>query len=309
MKKTLILSALLVAAALPLSAQEQTATPSLSGVASEVVATVNGHELTRDQLAALAVAIYGRQILETLIAQEAVRQEAAKQGVSITKEEIEEYARKRVQEQLDDMARKSGATDLADLVARSGQPPDAAAQMRAKAEAALRPFVEPELLATKLIARGITVTDDDVLNEYDRRYGAKARVLQIVLETEAEAQGVIEKLRMGADFGQLAQEVSKDTVSRRHNGEMPPLPITALLGAAASKLKPGEISEPIQTPDGFHVLKLVELIPAGNAVLEDVKETLRADVLERRIRDDQEDWLRALLGRTDIKRTFGVPTP
>jgi foldase protein PrsA len=309
MKKILTVSALLIALSAPLAAQERTERLSLPDVASEVVARVNGRDLTRDELAALAVAVYGSQVLETLISQEVVRQEAERQGVTVTQAQIDEYVGQRVQQYLDGVARKAGAKDVAELAARAGEPADAVARMRARAETALRPFVEPELLAMKLMAREITITDDEVRTEYNRQYGAKAKVLQIVLGTKAEAQSVIEKLRMGADFKQLAQEVSKDPVSRRNGGEMSPLPVTSLLGSAASKLKPGEISEPVQSPDGFHVLKLVEMVPASETAFEDVKDALRDGLFERRIGERKDRWLGDLVSRADVTRMFQVPTP
>jgi foldase protein PrsA len=278
--------------------------PSLAEIAPEVVAVVNGRDLTRDQLAAVAVAVYGRPILETLISQEVVCQEAERRGISVTEEEVEQFTRRRVQEQLDAMARRMGAKDAADLTAQAGRSPQTLEDLRVKSEAALRPFVKPELLAARMMAQEIEVTEEDVRGEFDQRYGPKVKVLQIVLGTKAEAEGAIEKLRMGADFRQLAQEVSKDLVTRRQGGEMPLLPVSSALGAPASRLKPGEISDVIQTPDGFHVLKLVDLIPAENASFDEVKDALSTEILEQRIKDRREKWIGDLIARADVKRLF-----
>ena len=79
--------------------------------------------------------------------------------------------------------------------------------------------------------------------EFDRRYGPKAKVLQIVLRSEADAEDVIKKLNLGADFVEMARDVSVDNVSRRKGGEIPPLGRGSPLGDAAFKLKPGQFSD------------------------------------------------------------------
>ena len=274
----------------------------LAEVAPEVVATVNGKDLSRDQLGALMFSLYGRQTLETLITQEAVRQEAERQGVTVTPEEVEAFGRARVQEQLDEQARRMGAKDLSDLVARSKSSAAQVEALRRNAEEALRPFVAPELLARKLMAREVTVSDADLRAEFDRQHGPKVKFLQIVTRTKPEAEEIVKKLALGADFAALARELSQDRVSARKGGEMDPLSRGTLLGDAAFALKPGQVSAPVQSPDGFHVVKLVEVLPAAGTAFDEVKEALRADLVDRTMRAQREEWLDKLLLRTEVRR-------
>ena len=227
-------------------------------VAPEIVATVNGKPLTRDQLSAVALSLYGRAALDALISEEVVRQEAAKQGITLSREEVEAYVKKSAREQLDEIARRGGAKDLADWGAKKGRSAEEIETMRKDRETALRPFAGPELLARKLMLKTIEVTDADLREEFERRYGPHAKVLQIVLRSKADAEETIKKLNLGADFAQLARDQSEDPVSRRAGGAIPPLSRGSALGDAAFRLKPGQISDVIETPDGFHVLKLVE---------------------------------------------------
>jgi len=79
-------------------------------------------------------------------------------------------------------------------------------------------------------------------------------------EALARAQELRKKLVEGADFGELATRESDDTTSRArsgdmgtfHRGQMPPLE------AAAFSLKIGDLSEPIKTPLGYHILRIDE---------------------------------------------------
>jgi foldase protein PrsA len=288
----------------PAKSAEPAGAPSASEVVPDVVATVNGKPLTRDQLAALTIALYGRQTLDTLVSQEVVRQEAARLGITVTREEIEAYTAKRVRDQLDEMARKLGAKNAADLAAKAGRNTDALDTLRKNAEAGLLPFVGPELLARKMIAKDVKVTDEEVRAEFDRQYGPKAKLLQIVLRTRSKAKDVLKQLSQGADFAQLARDVSEDPVSRRANGQIPPVPPGSALGDAAFALKPGQISDVVETPDGFHVLKLVELVPASSAKFDEVKDQLRNELTERTMTNVREKWLNDLLKKADIRRTL-----
>jgi len=291
-------------AAAPAATVEPAREPGMADIVPEVVATVNGKPVSRDQLAALCIHFEGKAALETLIQYELIRQEAAKQEVTITPEEIETHIRKSAQEQLDARARMNSAKDFADWAAKNGLKPEEAARRVRDEEDWLRPFAGPELLAQKILLKSVTVTDADVAAEFNRRYGPKAKVLQIVLRSEADAEDVIKKLSLGADFAEMARDVSVDNVSRRKGGEIPPLGPGSPLGDAAFKLKPGQFSDPIKTPDGFHVLKLVEMMPAVDKHLDDVKGEIRESLTALRLLEKREKWIDGLFDKAAIKRNM-----
>jgi foldase protein PrsA len=197
-----------------------------------------------------------------------------------------------------------GAKDFADWAAKKGLKPEETARQVHVWEDWLRPFAEPELLARKILLKSVQVTEADVRAEFDRRYGPKAKVLQIVLPSQAEAKDVVEKLKLGADFAEMARDVSVDNVSRRKGGEIPPLGQGSPLGDAAFRLKPGQFSDPVKTPDGFHVLKLVELIPAVDKNFEDVKGEIRESLTSTRLIEQRDKWIDGLFDRAAIQRNL-----
>jgi foldase protein PrsA len=276
--------------------------PSLAEVAPEIVATVNGAPIHRDELAAICIHFDGKAALETLIEHELIRQEAAKQGVTASEEEVQAYIKKSVQEQLDARARMDGAKDFADWAARNNLKPDEAARRVRQEEDRLRPLAAPELLARKILLKSVNVTEEDVRAEFDRLYGPKAKVLQIALRSEADAQDVIKKLNLGADFADMAREVSVDNVSRRKGGEIPPLGRGSPLGDAAFNLKPGQFSQLIRTPDGIHIVKLLEMIPAADKHLEEVKGEIRESLTTRQLLERREKWIEELFDKAAIQR-------
>jgi len=277
---------------------------SLAEITPPIVAEVNGVRLTREQLGGLTVSLYGRSAMNALIAGELVRQEARKRGVSVTREELEAYAAELAAKELDFLARKSGFDSFAQLEASGREPPGELAKMRVSAERRIRALAGVELLTRKLVRRTISITPEEVRKAYERQYGPRAEILQIVLDTREEALAARRKLQLGADFAKLAREISTDHISGASDGKMPPVPRASELGQVAFSLAPGEISGIIQTPDGFHIIKLVRLLPASEKRFEDVREALTKELAEKRVRAARRGWLEQLRSRADVKRHF-----
>ncbi|TDF82604.1 peptidylprolyl isomerase [Pseudomonas sp. H9] len=82
----------------------------------------------------------------------------------------------------------------------------------------------------------------------------------------------------GADFAELARTYSQDPGSAAQGGDIGPQPLAQLLPevrGVVTRLKVGEVSEPLQSSLGFHVIKLTESQPARIATLDEVRGQLR----------------------------------
>jgi parvulin-like peptidyl-prolyl isomerase len=83
----------------------------------------------------------------------------------------------------------------------------------------------------------------------------------ILVETEDEAKEIISRLEAGEDFAELAAELSTDTTSGAMGGDLGWFPRGAMVAAfedAAFSLEPGEISEPVESGFGWHVIEVLE---------------------------------------------------
>ena len=143
------------------------------------------------------------------------------------------------------------------------------------------------------------VKDSDIQAEYDR-FKAQAgdkeyHVRHILLETEAEAKAVIAKLKGGAKFEDLAK-TSKDSGTAATGGDLDwasPSSFPKPFSDAFVGLQKGGITEnPVQTPNGFHVIKLDDTRAAKLPSLEEVKPQVEEALQQKKLQAYQEELLK-----------------
>ena len=135
-----------------------------------------------------------------------------------------------------------------------------------------------------------TIADADIQALYDANFADAGGDLEwnashILVATEEEAQSLIEQLNDGADFVALAQEFSTGPSGPNGGalgwfgtGMMVPEFETAVAGLAAE-----EISAPVQTQFGWHVVKLNESRISARPALEDVRADLEEELRRQRV--------------------------
>jgi peptidyl-prolyl cis-trans isomerase D len=138
-------------------------------------------------------------------------------------------------------------------------------------------------------------SDDEVKAYYDEhrddRFTApeevRARHILIKLPPAADekaraaartkAEDVLAKVKKGADFAKLAQEVSEDTGTASKGGDLGLFSrghMVPAFDAAAFALEPGGVSDIVETPFGFHIIKVEEKVPGGQKPLEAVRDEI-----------------------------------
>ena len=100
---------------------------------------------------------------------------------------------------------------------------------------------------------------------------------------KAAAEKAAARAREGEDFARLVQELSDDTESKTKGGEISfaraSRSVPPQFEAAAFSLKPGQISDPVQTVFGYHVIKLIEKTPPTRIPLDKVHKRI-VDLLQ-----------------------------
>ena len=135
-----------------------------------------------------------------------------------------------------------------------------------------------------------TIADADVQALYDANFADAGGDLEwnashILVATEEEAQNLIDQLNDGADFVALAQEFS--TGPSGPNGGALGWFGTGMMvqefETAVAGLEAGEISAPVQTQFGWHVVKLNESRTSAPPALEDVRADLEEELRRQRV--------------------------
>lgn len=88
----------------------------------------------------------------------------------------------------------------------------------------------------------------------------KVRASHILVKTEAEAKDLLDKINNGADFAELAQEYSM-CPSKRDGGDLRFFGKGMMVKPfedAAFSLEVGQVSEPVETQFGWHLIKLTD---------------------------------------------------
>ena len=126
------------------------------------------------------------------------------------------------------------------------------------------------------------VSDAALQAAYDAQYGAEMpgteyNAAHILVATEQEAQAVVARLDAGEDFAALAQELSTDTGSGAAGGDLGWFGLGMMVPefeAAVVAATPGQVTAPVQSQFGFHLVLVKESRPVAPPALDDVREEL-----------------------------------
>jgi peptidyl-prolyl cis-trans isomerase C len=140
---------------------------------------------------------------------------------------------------------------------------------------------------------------DDTLKSLPPQEEVRAR--HILVEKEDEAKAVLARVRGGEDFAKVAAELSKDPGSGKEGGDLGYFTQDRMVpqfAAAAFKLKAGEISEPVQTQFGWHVIKLEDRRNRPFPPFDEVKGEIETYLT----RKAQQDAVLAIRGALQLER-------
>lgn len=142
------------------------------------------------------------------------------------------------------------------------------------------------LLQRKAATEDVEVTDEEVQTRYDRlHYKINAR--HILVGDEETANEVKEKLDNGEDFAALAEEYSMDPGTAANGGELQPFTAGDMVPEfedAVYTMEVDEISDPVQSTHGFHVIQLLEKNDAEDVgEFDDIKDQLKSDIAATKI--------------------------
>jgi peptidyl-prolyl cis-trans isomerase C len=140
------------------------------------------------------------------------------------------------------------------------------------------------------------VTESEVKAEYDRltqgNAGKEFRARHILVETEAEAKSVIEQLKKGGKFEEIAKKQSKDPGSASQGGDLDWADAESFVepfSKAMAGLEKGKFTQaPVQTQFGWHVIRLDDVRSAKPPEFAQVKDQLTEALRRKKLQDFQQ---------------------
>lgn len=139
------------------------------------------------------------------------------------------------------------------------------------------------------------VNDAEIRAEYDRLTkgdaGKEYRARHILVEKEAEAKAIIDQLKKGAKFEELAKQ-SKDPGSAQRGGDLDWANAGSFVepfSKAMTSLEKGKFTDsPVQTQFGWHVIRLDDVRTAKPPAFDEVKEQIKETMQRRKLQEFQQ---------------------
>ncbi|WP_152394110.1 peptidylprolyl isomerase [Paenibacillus guangzhouensis] len=259
-----------------------------------VVASVNGADITKDQLYDAMLEAGGTSTVNSLIMYEVVGQEAKKEKITVSEADIDK--------EVENIKKSYGSEEGFNQMLT---------QYNLTLEA-LRKEMVPQVQLTKLLTPKVSVTDQEVKDYYEANKASmstpeQVRASHILVKTKEEADAIEKELKGGADFATLAKEKSTDTGSKANGGDLNFFgkgQMVPEFEEAAFKLKVGEISEPVKSDYGYHIIKVTEKKEAINPTLDDKKVEIKEQLTKQKISEMSSEYIQGLRDKAKITNTL-----
>jgi len=303
----------------------------VSGLASETgapedkIAVVNGSVITREQfdremgivrerfaqrgkpLGDIQLLAIQNQVLESLISRELLYQESQKKGIKVEQGSITEQFNKLKE-------RFPSEEEFRNTLKRMNVSEDL---LKSQIERGLliQEFVDKEF------GQKVTIPDKDVKAYYDSHPDSFKRPEQVrashilrkvdPIATEpqkGEARKKIEevqrKVKKGEDFAGLAREFSEgpSSVNGGDLGFFGRGQMVKPFEDAAFALKPGEVSDIVETQFGYHLIKVTDRQPETVVAYADVKDRLQEYLKEQKVQEELGNYIEKVKGEAKIER-------
>ena len=256
---------------------------SLTGCTSkdaEVVAVIGDKNITQNELNDILVERYGVETLNSMISEKVVELELAKQKIKVSAEEIAT--------EFDAMQKQYGGKEALDNALLNAN----------LTEKDLKQDIEKNISLKKLLKDDVKVSDDEMAQYYEENKDSfteeeQVKASHVLVESEDLAKEIRQKLVDGEDIAKLAKEYSTDEGTKENGGDLGFFArgkMVAPFDEAAFTLPIGEVSEPIKSEFGYHVIVVNEKKEGTTSSLEENKETIKQMLVESKMPEAFNNW-------------------
>lgn len=242
------------------------------------VATVNGEKISEQAFVNTLQARYGDRTLNAMIGDTAIRQAAKAAGAVVTKDEIDRRY----------LAAQRGVEMRAPV---TGENFEFWLAKQALTKEYFMNELYDQMLLERMVEKKVVVTDADVSDFYQRNKDQiseppMVRIAHICVKTDKEAQAIRSDILSGKiAWDDAAKKYSLDPWTKDTGGDMGFMSMadTDFHKAAFALKANGDISAPVVSPMGIHLLKRLEFKEARIPKFEEVQETIREQLTRRQL--------------------------
>jgi foldase protein PrsA len=275
-----------------------TMTQQSSQQGSQVVATVNGEEIMQDELfEALYAQGGGKDALDQLITRRLIVQEGEQAGITVSEEDLD--------------------AEVDSIILESFQGSEeaflSALDYYGISEESFREDARLNMLVRKLALEQINPTDEDVRTYFEEhRYlfdqAEEVEARHILVESEELVNEIAAMLADGDDFAALAAVHSLDQSNKDSGGNLGFFSRGMMVEEfeeVAFALEVGEISDPVQTSFGYHLIEVLDRKEADEADFDTVSEQVREALIEDQIALVINELVQVLFEESEIVYLIG----
>jgi foldase protein PrsA len=260
----------------------------------ETVAKINGEAISKDDLYSEMVDQYGAATIDKIIGDKIVAAEAKKQKINITNsilnKEVEKLKASYGGEEAFKQALESNNTTLAFL------------KQDLKNYLTIKQLLEPQ----------IEITEEEMKTYFDENKDSFAEAEQIkashiLVADEKTANEVKQKLNDGGDFAELAKDYSTDDSTKDSGGDLGYFAKGTMVSEfedVAFGLAVDQVSKPVKTEFGYHIIKVEAKKKAKEANYNDSKEEIKETLVDQKIDSEYTTWLENKKKSYDIENTL-----
>ena len=242
-------------------------------------------------------------IVNYLVQNEVIKQKASEMDVQVTEKQLQDRMKQIVQQvggqkKLDELLKEQSVT-------------------QAQLEEQLKAQMLQDAVQQKVYS-DIKVTDaqikkyfEDPANKSQFNVPESVDARHILVKTKAEAEKVralLEADNSDANWKKVAKEYSTDPGSKNNGGDLGNFPKGRMVKAfenAAFSLKVGEISQPVKTQFGYHVIEVTKKTPASVQTLAQAKPTIEQQLKYQEQATAWEKWIKQAMTDAGIAYAAG----
>jgi len=247
------------------------------------------------------------KVLENLIGTELLYQESLKSGIKVDEKEIDTA--------FDGQKALFSSEEEFKEALKMYNYSDSAFKDQIKIGLTVQHFID------KKFTQNTTISDEEIKKYYDENPSyfqepEKVRASHIMVMVESSAdqakkdeakkkiEQILQRAKAGADFAALAKEVSEDTYTKDSGGDLDYFYQGQMVQSfedAAFAMKPGEISNVVETEYGYHIIKVTDKKAATTITLDESKEEIRTGLKSNKVNDDVSNYVADLRAKAAVE--------